>query len=89
MSQPPTPAPGTPPEEPAQQHTEQPSEQQARAGGNPRRNLTGIAFVLLGFWFASSSWEADMSVWLRVVCVVLGAAVLGYGAVQLWQNRRR
>jgi len=55
----------------------------------PRRNLVGVGFTLLGGYFAYNLWGIPMSLWLKVPLLALFAAVAVYGLVQLWQNRRR
>lgn len=55
----------------------------------PRRNLVGVGFALLGGYFAYNLWGIPMSLWLKVPLLALFAAVAVYGLVQLWQNRRR
>ena len=55
----------------------------------PRRNLVGAGFALLGGYFAYNLWGIPMSLWLKVPLLALFAAVAVYGLAQLWQNRRR
>lgn len=67
--------------------TPTPPSQQRRP--EPRRNLAGVGFALLGGYFAYNLWGISMSLWLKVPLLALFAAVAVYGLVQLWQNRRR
>ncbi|MGQ7297714.1 hypothetical protein [Quadrisphaera sp. KR29] len=78
----------TPPQQP-ETPSEQPSQQPSQRRRDPRRDLAGAGFLLLGGWFATTSWGIDSSVVLRLLLVLLGVAVAGYGLAQLVQNRRR
>lgn len=80
------PPPGQPSEQPSGQPSEQPSEQRRL---DPKRNLAGVGFALLGGYFAYSIWGVDMSGLLKAVLLVVFGAVAVYGVVQLLQNRRR
>lgn len=78
--------PPQPPETPSEQPSQPSSEQRRR---DPRRDLAGVGFLLLGGWFATTSWGIDSSVALRLLLVLVGVAVAAYGVLQLVQNRRR
>lgn len=81
--------PPPPSEQPSEQPSDQPSELAPQRRPDPRRNLAGVGFVLLGGYFAQSVWSLESSLWLKVVLAVVGVAVAVYGVVQLVQNRRR
>ncbi len=55
----------------------------------PRRNLAGIGFTLAGAWLAVTSYQMDAGLVLRLVLVLVGLAVVGYGVAQLVGRRRR
>lgn len=89
--------PPQPPETPSGQPSQQPSSEQPSSEQppseqrrrDPRRDLAGAGFLLLGGWFATTSWGIDSSVALRLLLVLVGVAVAAYGVLQLVQNRRR
>lgn len=81
MSTPPPSAP-EPTSEPTSAGAQQPPHQ-------PKRNLTGIGFTLLGGYFAYNLWGIPMSWLLKAPLLLVFAGVAVYGLVQLWKNRRR